>query len=1282
MSENHVEQLKALKEKLMNREMSVLVGAGFSKNVSPIFPDWRTLLYDMTEFLFGSEIEKELKVAISGKSKSDKFRADFKREKLDKFIDDVGYLDIVSMFIKRKGYREAISSYIEERTPQVEKSGKRKFLVIHNSRTKNKVELLPEMLGLHRQLLSLGWNNIYTTNYDEMLEEAIDTATIASIKKEIQRIEEELLELNENLKSLNEEKKGLESYESSKPALPTPVDKVVAVSGSDLEDEEVKMRDDKLRDIRYKLESNERETKAKKGELRKHKADLNDCLTVVCSSGQLSLKRNHNIIKVHGSIRKKLEPYGFDGDSRKHYIISREDYDNYPNEHEAFTQLMRISLLQESYCLIGFSGDDTNFIEWVNWVREILERDKQNHARKDYKIYLIDIGSELPDSDKQLFYENHRIYQVPLACSEVVEFLKTETKMKGLEAGKKRSLINAFLHYLAKANTPILPGARHEVKQQNRYVKLWQNINSQNDQVIEHRIDGAKSILELKTYYRLPQIGFYYTGSKRSYLFFLENFLREAEEEPTVQKQLLDLAVVAIKDSFLSLGTLWEDSQFHRIYEVAKQYPQTKVHFDLFCLREVVLNQKPEKFTELYEGLRKQKSENLQNELIYNTILNYAFSFNFEELKKELHNWSPTSHWVLKKAGLLCHFNMEQANELMVEHCLNFHTESNQEQLYALHLSRFTKPSLYDRDEELNARIEAYKSDGLKTIDSNLDLLFDGMKSKPEKVMPYGAGRNTISNSVSLSNDTSDPQKGLQFLQILMESGFPLASKTIHWRGHEDWKPIFDSIFWYYPYPTLFYALQYSDEDFLKKIGQEFTFSEPLKGELEYVMTKLLNAYFNDSTPTRYKNNILVFCSTLLGAVDPIIWEWGVIRIWKTKDFERHAFNRMKSPIHIFSLAASHFVQKLSTIRLMLATCIQNSKGDMKYAYLQAIYKGQAYKTHAHSIQTIQLKNLIEKEIDRLPVSADSWWTLHYLEKTLNDEQKSRIRGLLPSVDYAKFRDQNIWGSVLLFANGDDVIHQLIKPQILKSKQLWDAGFSDEGLSSYSPFIHLSNLEQVKYLEDGLVWTKSEAKVIFQRLLKELEKIDRFLVKRKEHTFRFILQEMYVFLRYNDRQLKGIPEYLGVYSRIEAMYFEHRGFTSVMEGVLSEDSSEVVWALSDLTNELRRGTSANGLKTELSTLFNKVLLQRQPSLEASIGFISGWMRDVPELFIAWEDLLLSILNHYQVKELVDCDKAYVLHQLAIISKRLKALGIEDEVIEFWIKEGENSIFNRVRFMPE
>lgn len=1279
---SHEEQLKNLKDKLMNREMSVLVGAGFSKNVSPIFPDWRSLLYDMTEFLFASDIERELKTAVSGKRKSDKFKADFKRQRLDELIDEVGYLDIVSMYVKRKGYREALSSYIEEKTPRVEQRGKRKYLVNRIGGVENRIELHPEMLGLHRQLLNLGWNNIYTTNYDEMLEEAIDSATIDSIKKEIRRIEEELVELNEHQKGLDQRKKELESVVMPKPSLPIQVDKVVAVQGSDLEDEEAKEREVQLRDVRYKSESNQREIKAKKSELRKHKVDLNDCLTVVRSSGQLSLKRNHNIIKVHGSIRGKLEPFGFDGDSQKHYIISREDYDTYPNKHEAFTQLMRISLLQESYCLIGFSGDDTNFIEWVKWVREILERDKPDHRTSDYKIYLIDIGAGLPDADKQLFYENHRIYRIPLASLDVIEFLRAETKMKDVEASNKRNLIKAFLHFLARADTPILPGARHEVKQQNRYVKLWQDVNSQNEQPVEQRIKNAKAIMELKPFCRIPEIGFYYTGSKRSFLFFTMKFLSDANGDSTVQRQLLSLAIIAMKDSFLSLGTLWDELQFQAIYKVASQHPSLKIQFDFFRLRESLLNQDVSRFTQIANDLSDLKSGEQQNELIYLTILYQAFSFDFQELIQQLDNWNPTSHWLLKKVGLLCHFDTEMANEIMVEHCLNFDTETNQEQLYSLHLSRFIKPNLYERNEELNAKIEAYKSDGLKTIDTNLDLLFDGMKPASDKVKPYGDGRYTISNSISLSNDTSDPQKGLQFLLLLMESGFPLASKTMQWRGHEDWKPIFDSIFWYYPYPTLFYALQYSDEGFLKKIGQEFTFSESLQEKLEDILKRLLKAYFAESTPARYKRNILVFCSTLLNAVDPAIWEWALIEIWNTKDFEKHAFNRMRPPIHIFSLAATHFVQEVDTIRMILTSCIRNSKEDAMYSYLQAVYKGQRFKTYASEIQSPQLGKIIDLEIGKLVESADSWWMLHYLNEILNEEQKSRIRGLLPSIDYSRFRDENIWGSVLLFANGDKVIHEKIKPQIVKSQHLWDAGFSDEGLSSYSPFIHLSNLERVKYLEDGLVWDKSEAKAIFQRLLNELKKIDLFLEKRKGHTFRFILQEMYLFLKYNNKQLEDIPDYLEVYSRIEQMYFEHRGFMTIMEGILSEDSSEVVWALSDLTNELRRGTATDNLKMELSALLNKVLLQSQPSLEASLGFVSGWMTDVPSLFVEWKDLLLAILHQYKIKELTNCDKAFVLHQLVIISKRLKALGVDYEVVEFWIEEGENSTFNRVRFMPE
>ncbi|MEX0968517.1 MAG: hypothetical protein WD077_14895 [Bacteroidia bacterium] len=60
MPTNDIHQLKNLKTKLDNREMSVLIGAGFSKNVSDIFPSWWQLLFDMTYFLFETEIQEAL----------------------------------------------------------------------------------------------------------------------------------------------------------------------------------------------------------------------------------------------------------------------------------------------------------------------------------------------------------------------------------------------------------------------------------------------------------------------------------------------------------------------------------------------------------------------------------------------------------------------------------------------------------------------------------------------------------------------------------------------------------------------------------------------------------------------------------------------------------------------------------------------------------------------------------------------------------------------------------------------------------------------------------------------------------------------------------------------------------------------------------------------------------------------------------------------------------------------------------------------------------------------
>jgi len=95
--------------------MSVIVGAGFSKNVSKDFPSWWELLFDATEFLYHNEIENAY---INNKANRLIKKDDFIKQEVAKYIDNIGYLEIVSQFITKKGIRESITIYIEERTPQ------------------------------------------------------------------------------------------------------------------------------------------------------------------------------------------------------------------------------------------------------------------------------------------------------------------------------------------------------------------------------------------------------------------------------------------------------------------------------------------------------------------------------------------------------------------------------------------------------------------------------------------------------------------------------------------------------------------------------------------------------------------------------------------------------------------------------------------------------------------------------------------------------------------------------------------------------------------------------------------------------------------------------------------------------------------------------------------------------------------------------------------------------------------------------------------------------------
>lgn len=155
--------------------MSAFIGAGFSLNVSEHYLTWNGLLYDMVCSAHKDEIDnvyKEYKKK-NRKGKNSLSEKDFTRDYILNIINREGALSIASQYVRtHNNMHESIDAYIEERIPyaKIEEDG------IHLLKNNKEVCVCDkECLSLHRLLLQCTcFRDFYTTNYDNLLEIAID----------------------------------------------------------------------------------------------------------------------------------------------------------------------------------------------------------------------------------------------------------------------------------------------------------------------------------------------------------------------------------------------------------------------------------------------------------------------------------------------------------------------------------------------------------------------------------------------------------------------------------------------------------------------------------------------------------------------------------------------------------------------------------------------------------------------------------------------------------------------------------------------------------------------------------------------------------------------------------------------------------------------------------------------------------------------------------------------------------------------------------------------------
>lgn len=93
--------------------------------------------------------------------------------------------------------------------------------------------------------------------------------------------------------------------------------------------------------------------------------------SVVSRQEDLSSARSPRIVKLHGTVNVTED-----------LVFTQEDYRKYPQHHAAFVNFARQVFIENELCLLGFSGDDPNFLQWAGWVRDYLA----THTRRIYLV--------------------------------------------------------------------------------------------------------------------------------------------------------------------------------------------------------------------------------------------------------------------------------------------------------------------------------------------------------------------------------------------------------------------------------------------------------------------------------------------------------------------------------------------------------------------------------------------------------------------------------------------------------------------------------------------------------------------------------------------------------------------------------------------------------------------------------------------------------------------------------------------------------------------------------
>lgn len=1167
------EQIQKVKDKLTDGVLSFIVGAGFSKNLFHQFPSWGELLYNMVYILYKDEIKNSYYTYAKGKMS---YRV-FRKYKFNEIIKREGYLTIASNYIKKIGGRENIDIYIEKETPYLIKN-KDGFKLLRNKQILAEGEKL--CLDVHRGLLSLGVNNIYTFNFDNLLD------LIAGADKE-----EELQKENDKLqKEYRKFKEAVEKYQDNKSILikdfssqnSTQKQEMVEIINRYIKDLDLQVSLSG-KDIEEVLENIDDEIRKKNNELSSEIDDIysksKDLYHLVKNAWDISLSANRkNIYKLHGNLRiDSLGEYGFDNDIHHQYIICQEDYDTYPQRHEAFIHLMKLSLLKDSFCVVGFSGDDPNFLNWISWVREILQAEKRTKPTEKRVFFIDAVGTKLA-AGKELLFDNNNIQYISLE--------------KIYQKGNPKENLLYFFDDLQEHN--------------QEYKILLKEISSGNQEEI-------CKLWRFRTSNRLPLL------SDSITTIYRQKVLSQIQEK--IQKQ----SVITETDAKAFYVALTGERLFIPEYFNSKindwfveASDEVRKAFQLLNIKKAVVENKPISI-----------AIELGNAYYYERIWQLLFNLQFQDAKYLLENWKlKEGLWITRRLALLSLFG--NLNEKEITAAMNRSLYENiQEYIYALNILPAIRGVYYflpgggmsthcDVSKKLEGLLQRYEN--LHELSDDIDFLKKALLETVSKTEPYGSTRYIY----RLSRYDTELLRSVQLLQTFLEIGLPMQNKSTIFLDFEVWYKAFKHLYEDYPYPCLYFSLQYGDnEQYIYRIAQDYAYSYKLKPILPGMVGCLLKAYLNNFTPSHIKKGILYMCLLLMRCTKNEVWEELFGAIVKNCDFSSTDIDRARlNPEYNFIKDGLRISRDIELKQYVCLSCLK--KMDLIDKVDNSLIVTACY--HLEKVNTD-----IKKQIDGLLKKASKpahYFVLGNLHRYMNRSQHNCFQLQLKNYTYLNEQEAIMFELAIHYVGQDSLFIENLKKAIINSETLWYTGIKDGWATGGEV-----NPIRISGIQKKLSFNHEEIKKIYCKMLEALRAIQPYYEKKSKpsiFSWRNLVQEMYMFVLYNKELLKTESDYPQILESIENFQKQERGATTLSDALTSSDDYKVRQGIESMIFEIKVKGIRN-IQNEYLIIANRILMGSEAGLSHCINHFSQYLSKYKQSFNRklFLPVIIEILNKYK-----------------------------------------------------